>query len=116
MLAAQGDHDALDALVWRGQVATLFPAIEECRQRLLRELRGVLYAPYETGTGRVDRVVDLEIAHIADQLEDSRAPVARHYREPVQRLRRLRNQLAHLEVVDGEFLGEVLRDGVLSDG
>jgi hypothetical protein len=98
-LAAAGRHADVQHRVWRGQVATLFPLLEECRQVLLDELKQFLRLPVTTPFGRIDDIYDLEFNHLADQLSKASNPRAVGYRAKVHALKRMRNALAHLEPV-----------------
>jgi hypothetical protein len=118
-LAVAGRTDALAHRVWNGQVAALFPLLERQRRALLRTHRGRLRVPWQTAFGRIERIEDLELNHIADQLLSQRSRGLRDVYDFVCWLRDMRNDLAHLDpipfsrVLDGRFqdrLGQEMAD------
>jgi len=95
-LAHNGDkHRELDRRIWRAQLATLFPLIEEQRIRLIDDVKTMLTLPVETEYAVLRDPLDLEIAQIAFQLSQ-RSPRPREYQR-ARKLARMRNALAHLE-------------------
>ena len=85
--------------IWKGQVVTLLPFVEEARRQLLCQYADILEVPYVTQTGHeVTDALDLEIGHIARQLQDD-PRVEAEMRTFVSRLWKVRNRLAHLEPV-----------------
>ena len=97
-LAVAGRTDSIAHRVWNGQVATL-PLLERQRRELLRSYRGLLRTPWTTPYGRIGRIEDLELNHIADQLAAQRSDGLRSTFEFVCWLRDMRNDLAHLEPI-----------------
>jgi hypothetical protein len=93
-LAAAGLSTDIARRVWQGQVAVLYPFIEEQRVQLLPEVAGLLPLPVETTYGRVEQAIDLELGQLVHFLRDRRVPQDVWRR--LQRLRDARHQLAHL--------------------
>jgi hypothetical protein len=106
-LAARGDWPEAARRVWLGQVGVLFGFLEQQRARLIEELRPWL-KPMTSSYGQRREVRDLEFGHLHFQVNGTRAP--REARLRVERLKDMRDALAHLEPV-GEaalFSPEVL--------
>jgi hypothetical protein len=81
--------------LWRAQVGVLLPLIEEQRQELLRGLRPLIARLAETrGALDVDQLEIGELAHLCRDIGGAMDPAVRRR---VERLRNLRNRLAHLE-------------------
>ena len=90
-LAATGDEGQIRRRVWRGQVAVLFPFIEDRRVDLVLNLR----LPKEVGDP-----MSLEIGELAFQVQQNAARFPERVRGYVRELRELRNELAHLNPVN----------------
>ncbi|MBM3877480.1 MAG: hypothetical protein FJ386_12275 [Verrucomicrobia bacterium] len=100
-LALAGCREALDYRVWNAQVMTLFPLLERHRRSLLKAY-GAMHLfkiPWKTTFGQIERVEDLELNHIADQLDRHNSRGLRDICEFVCWLRDLRNDLAHLSLI-----------------
>lgn len=85
--------------IWRGQVAVLFPFLEQERIDLLKSLKQLLRTPFHTKFGEVDDIWELELAHILQQVK---ARVNLDTKQRLQNLVSMRNTLAHLELVTGQ--------------
>lgn len=84
--------------IWAAQVAVLLPLVERQRQLLLSAHRTRWQLPYERGDGRQVRCLkDLEIGDMATQAR--LGGLFGVDRERLNWLRRVRNQLAHNDVV-----------------
>ncbi len=94
--------------LWRAHVSVLFPEIEERRQLVLQRLGKHLALPWDTGTGIVTDARYLEIGHIAYQLEGLKHRVPREDRMLVQKLKSLRDRLAHLDAAPLDLILDVL--------
>jgi hypothetical protein len=105
-LALAGRGQALAQRLWSGQVTALFPLIERHRRGLLRSYRGFLHVPWETQFGSVARVEDLELNHIADQLNSHNGRGLRDPSDFAAWLRDLRNGLAHFTPIAPDHLLE----------
>ena len=93
----------IDHRIWRAQVSVMLPFVEERRRELLEHLGDKLKLPYRTAQGDIIRDIrDLEIAHIDNQI--SKNPKLRNpdLRRLVRGLRRVRNCLAHLDLLEPE--------------
>ena len=85
--------------IWAAQVSVLFPLVERQRQCLLEAYQSLWRLPYTRKNGKVIRCLqDLEIGDLADQAAASSGPLSVE-RQRLKWLRRVRNQLAHNEVV-----------------
>lgn len=83
---------------WAAQVAVLFPIVESERQHLRDTHRDLWNLPYTREDGkRIERLEELEIGDMARQVREIPALAAE--RERLDWLRRVRNALAHSEVV-----------------
>jgi hypothetical protein len=108
-VAALGNHSEVKRRVWRGQVAVLYPFIEEQRVKIIPQVRGYLRFPVDTTYGRVDDPEDLEVGHLLYFLRGKRIQ-PRMWRL-LSVLTEMRHALAHLEPVPlrSLFADEVLR-------
>lgn len=84
--------------VWRAQVGPLFTFIEERRLELIERLRDVLRVPVSTMFGPIERVEDLELSHINQQLQQ-RSSGRTDDSWLAYDLKQIRDKLAHLEPV-----------------
>ena len=85
--------------VWRAQVATCMPIIEEIRYAAIATYRRFLAPTMPHGRDRREALLDMEIGDIARQLKVC-GDVPVEHRRLFDRLHRARNRLAHLQVVD----------------
>jgi hypothetical protein len=92
--ATKGDRAAVTRRVWRGQVASLYPFIEEQRVRIIPHVRGYIRLPVDTTYGRVDNAEDLELGQLLYFLRGKRIP-PRLWRL-LNLLTEMRHSLAHL--------------------
>ena len=84
--------------IWAAQVAVLFPLVERQRQWLLNAHRTIWRVPYtRKDRTKIRRVKDLEIGDMATQARSGGLLGVDH--SHLDWLRRVRNQLAHNEVV-----------------
>lgn len=96
-----GLMDRILARVWRGEVAVLFPFIEERRQDLLGHLAGEMRLPYEKSRGphraptQITTPQRLEISDISHQLAGQGRRRDTEIGRLVWQLATLRNRLAH---------------------
>ena len=114
VLAANPADREIERRIWSAQVRVLLPHVEECRQDLLARLAPLLPVPLRLPDGRVITDLDeLEIGQLEYCLSSLDLPVP----PDLRLLKRVRNQLAHLEVVGSELLhSEILRLGPLAYG
>lgn len=105
-LALMGDHAAIDSRVWAGQVGVLLPFVEEMRLEAVQALKGMLRLPWPTAFRAITDERDLEIAHLAEQVDRFRLPLAPALKDALPVLRQVRNTLAHLDVVDAGTLAD----------
>jgi len=111
ILAACHDDRAIQRRIWSAEVGVMLPFVEEQRQAILARFAGVLRVPFTTRFGEeITNIRDLEIGHIESQLTKNPA-VSTEMRQLIKRLRKIRNDLSHLEPLDPALLlsGEVLR-------
>jgi hypothetical protein len=92
----------LEKRIWSAEVRVLFPYVEEIRHRVLEHYCGLLHVPYRTVFGVIEDPADLEISHIHDQLKRLCYKVGSEVLDYLERLRLLRNDLAHRQVVAPE--------------
>jgi hypothetical protein len=113
--AAMGNRAEVKRRVWRGQVAVLYPFIEEQRLKIVPKVRSYLRLPLETTYGRVDDAEDLEVGQLLYFLRGKR--IQQRLWRLLTVLTEMRHALAHLEPVPlmSLFTDEVVHlDG--SDG
>ena len=105
VLAALGKRQEVERRIWSAQVGVLFPFIEEKRQELVDELRSILRVPFTKKTGEVvTDLRDLEIGHIESQVRNLGRAVGDDKLRLIEKLRRVRNHLSHLELVPPELV------------
>lgn len=105
-LALQGRVDVIERRVWQAQLTVLFPLLENHRQELLSGNKSGWCVPWKTNYGFVERLEDLELNHLADQLRSQRfiGNGQRDLFDFVCWLRDIRNDLAHLVPVSSTRL------------
>lgn len=105
-LALCGQEAEINKRIWEGQLATLYPFLEESRQVLIQSLRPKLtvpFRPYPDKDYEIRDVFELEIGHLYHQLRD-RNDVKNELKEAIYKMRGIRNSLAHLKTVQGHLL------------
>jgi hypothetical protein len=95
--AVLGNRAEITRRVWRGQVAVLYPFIEEKRVNIVPQVRSYLRFPVETTYGSVDNAEDLEVGQLLYFLRGKQVP-PRLWRL-LRLLTDMRHSLAHLEPV-----------------
>jgi hypothetical protein len=105
-LALVGDEEEIAARVWSGQLATVFPKIEEIRRELIRRYGKSFLMPHDTPRGPIEDIRDLEIGHIYTQL--NLIPCSSDDRSLAGRMTAMRHALAHLDCVPVDLLEEAL--------
>ena len=106
----RGDEGTVTHRVWSAQASVILPLIEKRRLELLRDCRRFLRLPVEIDGEIISNAEDLEIGHLAHAV--SRSPADPGLKQRLQRLRRVRNHLAHMEVLD---LALVWHDDIYAD-
>ncbi|MBI3801875.1 MAG: hypothetical protein HY268_33505 [Deltaproteobacteria bacterium] len=104
LLAMNDTAAEIERRVWIAEVGVMFPYIEEKRQDILKRLARVLKVPFNTRFGEtITDLRDLEIGHIESQI--SIMPnIDPKLLRLVRQLRKIRNQLAHVETLDKNLL------------
>lgn len=92
-------------LIWKAQIAILFPIVEQERRRYLKNHRDRWQVPYKRQSGKTVQCVDnLEIRDLVHQAREFRFGVRDKEMRRLEWLRRVRNMLAHVEIVPWETL------------
>lgn len=99
LLAADGGEGAIRERIWAAQAGVLLPLIEQRRQELARRSQHLLRLPWETLGGVVTDPLDLEVNDLYRNLRHRAGPATQAC---LDRLRRVRNALAHCESVTVE--------------
>jgi hypothetical protein len=95
LLAAQRKNDGVARRIWRGQVAQIFPFLEDRRAELVDGCKAYLpKVPVSTEFGVINDLYELEIGELAFYLSEAKAP--KSLRSRAEQLRKARNALAHL--------------------
>jgi len=103
LLAVQGEEAEISRRVWAGLVRVLLPLIEERRLALLPKVQSRLRFPIRVDSGElISDARDLEIGPLCYFL--AKGGLRGRDLEPLYRMKRLRNSLAHGEVPP---LGEI---------
>ncbi|WP_232292236.1 hypothetical protein [Paraburkholderia graminis] len=99
IVVREGDvHQELTMRLWAAQAAEVLPALELQRRILVRRMRGLVSMPMTVDGTTYDDLDDMEIgplSHVANTRQLSNA-----IRLTANKLKRLRNSLAHLEALD----------------
>lgn len=109
-LALCGQTDELERRVWVGQIAVLYPLLEERRRQFIHELADLLRVPFQTRDGAIiQHVYDLELGHIVYQLGERRRaglpdPRLDTIAPQVSRLKTMRDLLAHFQALRDDQL------------
>jgi hypothetical protein len=96
-----GRRQAIDRRVWRGQVAILYPLLEDLRLQFVNQFRHLLSVPYCTDHDTIHQVEGLELVHLLRQL---RPRLSARRLAPLQRCKDARNELAHLRPLSIDLL------------
>lgn len=98
IVVSEGDvRRELTMRLWAAQAAEVLPALELQRRSLVRRMRGLVTMPVEVNGTKYDDLDDMEIgplSHVANVCRLNNT-----IRLPANKLKRLRNCLAHLEVL-----------------
>jgi hypothetical protein len=117
-LASSGESEELTRRIWRGQIAILFPFIEERRQDLLRSLAGSLVIPHTKFRGTIPMTIHdparLEIGDIDYQVRTS-GSYPDELKHLIKCLKRIRDDLAHFAETGKCVASERLRGSELRD-
>jgi len=100
LLALNDGQGRLEKRIWSAEISVILPLLEEQRQALIPTVRPFLRFPINTGYSVITDAQDLEIGHLANQLNG--AGVNPSIRQRIYFLRRIRNQLAHMTVLAPE--------------
>lgn len=101
------------ARIWAAQVSVLFPIIDRERRRILHKYSQHWIIPYRASDTRiVGRVIDLEIRDMIDQAE--RNVIMRSELRLLRWLRRVRNLIAHMKIVNWGTLVSPDASGVVN--
>ena len=101
MLAIADGTNELNSRIWKAEVSTVLPHLEEQRREVLSRYGRLLKLPFVTRFGEViTDAFDLELAHIASQLGRLAGRVNFRTRRAVERMAAVRNKLAHLEPLE----------------
>jgi hypothetical protein len=106
VLYRRGDTGELNQRVWRAQLKSLYPWIEEIRQQIIARYRKRLTLSEEQKKLGAKAVEDIEFGGIARQLSSKVSPAES---DLLFAFSRLRNALAHHRPVDPADLSSVLK-------
>ena len=98
---AHRDASEIQQRLWRGQVAVLFPFLEDCRRRFIDAHHIHLQVPVQTDYECITNKSGLELNHLAYQL---RHRVDHQTWIRIELCREMRNDLAHLKPIAGTVL------------
>ncbi|AOJ29023.1 hypothetical protein WJ12_29855 [Burkholderia seminalis] len=98
IVVSEGDvHQELMMRLWAAQAAEVLPALELQRRSLVRRMRGLITMPVVVDGIKYDDLDDMEIGPLSHVAHINRLSNA--IRLTANKLKRLRNSLAHLEVL-----------------
>jgi hypothetical protein len=98
---AAGKTTTIARRIWHGQVAVLYPLLEDLRLRFVDQFRQLLTIPYRTEYDTIREPEGLELAHLHQQLRPQ-LPARRLV--PLERCKFARNELAHLRPLPADIL------------
>jgi hypothetical protein len=99
LILAGGDRSGELAMrIWAAQAAEILPALELHRRELARRMRTMIAVPLHLGDEQFFDLDDLEIGQLAHLAVTRRLSLS--IRQTADKWRRLRNKLAHLEVLE----------------
>jgi len=107
-LSVCGKDQEIVRRLWRAQLAVIFPMIEEKRLKFIDRLRGQFPLPFRTGYGDICKEDDLEISHLCYMAKCNKIAMDRSSIRVLEKLRDMRNSLAHLETIPQECLNDTL--------
>ena len=111
-LALVDGQKELGSRIWKGQSTCLLPLIEEQRLTIIESLKGRLQLPFPSCYDHlIEEAEDLEIGHIWFQIEKGSLQVAAPKKQQINKLRRLRNVLAHQQVAKLEDIDFLIGGG-----
>lgn len=105
-LFATGNRKEIDQRIWRAQLASLFPWIEERRLRIIDRYRKLLRVDDHLRKLHVTEVENIELGALKYQL---RQHITRTELEHVEVLAAMRNDLAHRKPVDSQSFDRALK-------
>ena len=101
LLTVSNDSASVSQRIWTGQSAVLLPVVEERRIAIIPRCRRYLRLPIRTQTGEcVYDPREMEIGSLAWHLDRTNAP--RGLKQQARFLSRVRNKLAHMEILPPE--------------
>lgn len=96
LLELSGASRVVQQRLWAAQAAVLLPLVEQRRVGLIERERRYITIPIESGGGQqIVDPLDLDLGKLAWHLDRSEVP--RRLRIRAQKLRQVRNKLAHME-------------------
>ncbi len=99
LVLAGGDRSGQLAMrIWAAQAAEILPALELHRRELAHRMGTMVSVPFHLGDEQIFDLDDLEIGQLAHLAAARRLSHA--IRQTAEKWRRLRNKLAHLEVLE----------------
>ena len=104
LIACNGDKKEIQRRVWKGQIAVLFPFLEEQRIKLLPELKSYLKLPFESKFGPITDIEDLELGHILYIIVSEKIWINPKTFRLLKCLTEMRHALAHLKPVPIKYL------------
>lgn len=103
-LALCTDAREIQRRIWSGQVGSILPAIQERKNRILKQMEPQLTIPYEGDLGLVEHLLDLEIGHLQAQIKEKGLWVEPHLLDQIHLLHTARNKLCHSTPIPWEDL------------
>lgn len=104
-LALSDTRHELTSRLWKAEVGTILPHLEEQRREVLARFSQFLKLPFTTCFGEtITDPFELEISHIAAQLGRTRVRLEMDTKRRLVRMADVRNKLAHLKVLCSEDL------------
>jgi hypothetical protein len=102
--AIKGNTREINRLIWSAQIAMLMPKLEERRMEVATRLAPYLKPPFTSDNGTVEDIASLEIGQMLHHVVSRNIRLPAKLYDQLLRLKRVRNALAHLEVIPVSFL------------
>jgi hypothetical protein len=105
LIAIQGRAKEISTLVWSAQLSVLMGLLEERRYEIVERMADRLHIPdNQDPRYMIHDISDMEIGTVCYQLQNNASHIPRTVTDQVQRLRWIRNELAHRRPLSAEYL------------
>ena len=104
--------------IWTAQTAVLLPIINEQRRHFCTQYSNFWRLPHIRKGGYLDHqikcVIDLELGDMISQVNEHNLPIPEQEMEGLRLLNRVRNRLAHYDVISWRTLNQLIDLGIVN--